>query len=371
MDDRFITLAIRTEAKAFILRQVLEEHGIEVQLEAVDGDALANGYYIRIKDNRLSDALNVIEEQGLFSYNDKKTYSIDDGRNRILVAVDFSKHSRNACIVAFNIAKKMNAKVKILHVYHNIYFPMSFPFADQTKEDTDVGLLDKARKQMLDLCLEIDENIRNGELPSVNYSYSIREGIVEEEIKSFTDEYKPVLIVLGTRGKDSSTTKIIGDVTADIVEMTNIPVMAVPGHLTVDKDTKVKHIVFLTNLSERDLSSFDTLVHIIKPYDDVRVTLVHINIKSKRGDRWTESELAGMKEYLLKRYPNLNFGYELMEMDDIFITLSRFIERENVSVVALNTRKRSMFGRMFLPSFSRKILEKPDMDMVAVLVLRG
>lgn len=362
MENKLITLAIHTEGKALILKRILESNNIEVYIEKVDKGVSADGYYIRINENNVPRALSIIEANNLFNYNDQRINSIDDGRKRILVAVDFSIHSRNACIVAFNIAQKINAKVKILHVYHNLYFPSTFPFADQLKDKEDVGLLDKVRKQMLDFCYEIDNNMRNGDLPSINYSYSLREGIVEEEIEEFIEEYKPVLLVVGTRGKDDNGKKIVGDVTADIVEMTNIPILAVPGHLHIDKETKARHIAFLTNLNKRDLASFNTLVQILQPVEAVRVTLIHINRKREMKD----SELVKMREYINNSYPNFNVKYELIETGEELIN---FIDREQVNVVALNTRRRNMLGRMFAPSFSRKVLEQSE--SVAVLILRG
>lgn len=122
----------------------------------------------------------------------------DDGKRRILVAVDYSEDSIKACQIAFNIAKHINAKVKILHVYNNVTLPLHFPFADLIK-DSDEGSLDVIRKKMLQFCLEIDERISKKEWPSVNYSYSIREGFIVEEITAFIKEYKPVLVVMGTQ----------------------------------------------------------------------------------------------------------------------------------------------------------------------------
>lgn len=366
MESKLITLAIHTQGKALILKQLLEKNGIRVQLENVDESN--NGIYVRIPDIYLTRALSIMEENRLFSYNDTQTYKIDDGRPRVLVAVDFSLYSMNACRAAFHIAKDIGAKVKILHVYHNIYFPSHIPFADSLKDENDVGLLDRARKQMLNLCNEIDKLIREGELPSINYSYSIREGIVEEEIDLFVKEYKPSLLVLGTKGQDNNKF-ILGNVTADIIEMINIPVLAVPEKLMINPKTEIKHIVFLTNLQERDLQSFNTLVKIINLRQDIKITLLHLNMLSKRGEKWPEAELLGMKDYFEKQYPNANVGYKLIDnTPDIAEAVTEFIKTEKVSVVALNTRKRNLFGRIFAPSMSRKMLSILE---VAILVLRG
>lgn len=369
MENKLITLAIHTSDKANILKEVLEHRGIPVFLEEINtpGNQGLSGFYVRIPEPFLMKALTIVEENKLFSYSDQQTYKIDDGRNRILVAVDFSDYSMNACFVAFNIAREINAKVKIIHVFQRLYFPSSLPFADMVKEENEESLLDRARKKMLKLCFEIDKKISEGEWPSVNYSYTLREGIVEEEIDNFIKEYKPVVVVIGTQGKHKTEGGMLGSVTADIIEMTDVPVLAVPQDSPFKGIESIKHIAFLTNFHERDLISFKAFVSILEPYN-VKVTLVHINVINRRGDRWTEADLLRMKEYFLQQYPELNIDYKLIDSSDIRQSLSEFVEKEDVNIIALNTRRRNIFARMVAPSMSRKMLFKSN---VALLVLRG
>lgn len=370
MSEKLITIAIHTTEKANVLKQLLQKKGIDVVLDKVE-DNLDNsnlGFAIKIDISDLTKALNIIEENKLFSYSDQQTYKIDDGRNRILVAVDFSNYSLQACHLAFNIAKEINAKVKILHVYNNIYYPSTLPFADTLKTEQDVSILDKARKQMLQLCTDIDKKISAEELPSVNYSYSIREGIVEEEIESFVKEYKPLILVTGTKGASNNKNETLGSITADIIEMTDIPVMAVPENSPIHKLSDIKHIAFLTNLQQSDLTSFNNFVNVMSRHEDLRVSLVHINRKNKQGDKWNEAELMGMKAYFEKQYPQLNVSYHLIDSPDMISAIDEFIEKEEVSMVALHTRRRNIWGRMFAPSISRKVLLNSN---VSLLILRG
>lgn len=372
MNDKILTIAIHTQGKARILKQVLERKGIEAFMEEVNTsitpDNTIPAIAIKVKEADLLRAFMAIEADNLFSYSDKQTYAVDDGRKRILVAVDFSDYSLKACRAAFHIAKEIDAKVKILHVYNKIYFPSTIPFADTLKEEGEVSIMDKSRKLMLDLCCEIDRLISEGKLPSVNYSYSLREGFVVEEIDDFIDEYKPVLLVVGTKGKDNNQKYALGNVTADIIEITDVPVIAVPENAPFTEPARVKHIAFLTNFQERDLISFDLLVNLLKPYEDVKITLLHINRIDKKGAKHTETELASMKEYFLNKHPELNVGYKFIDSPDLVDSVIDFIEEDHVNIVALNTRKRNLFGRMFIPSVSRKVLSSSN---VALLILRG
>ncbi|WP_165041751.1 universal stress protein [Dysgonomonas sp. ZJ709] len=372
MEDKLVTLAIHTNEKAQILKKVLESENIEVHINDIDLDnpGVAPGVRIRIKESDLPRALSVVENRHLFRYDDEETYRTDDGRRRILVPVDFSDYSLKACQIAFNMARDINAKVKILHVYFNPYYPTALPmaeaFAYQGKEEKEFqSIIDKVKENIQKLCNTIDNKIAAGEFPSINYSYVLREGLPEEEIVTFSKEYKPSLIVMGTRGKDQKDADLIGSVTAEVIEMSRIPMMAIPQNTKFVDMKDVKRMAFLTNFSQRDLISFDTMAKLLSPYN-IEIQLTHIALK--KSDKWDEIKLAGIRAYFSKQYPNLKLDYTLIDTSDMLKTLDEHIKSDQIEILALTTSKRNIFARMFSPSISRKMLFHSDTPL---LVLRG
>lgn len=372
MSDKLVTLAIHTNEKAQILKSVLEAQNILVSEENVgDKDScISAGVRIKIKESDLSKALNLVESQNLFSYSEPETYKTDDGRRRILVPVDFSDYSIKACRIAFNLAKEIKAKVKILHVYFNPYYPTALPmaeaFAYQGKEEAEFqGILDKVNREIKRLCNTIDEKIVSGEFPSVNYSYVLKEGLPEEEIVAYAKDYKPAMLIMGTRGKDQKGADLIGSVTAEVIEMTSIPMLAIPEKTTFTDFSQVKNISFLTNFSQRDLVSFSALMDFFKG-SEVKIHLTHI--ENKKTDKWTLIKLEGIQSYFEKEYPGINIDYQLIKDDDVYVNLQDFVERAEIDIIALTTAKRNIFARMFKPSVSRKMLFSIDTPL---FVLRG
>lgn len=373
MEDKLVTLAIHTNEKAQILKKVLASENIEVHINDIDADnpGVAPGVRIRIKESDLPRALNVVESRHLFSYDDDETYRTDDGRSRILIPVDFSDYSLKACRIAFNLARELNAKVKIMHVYFNPYYPTALPmaeaFAYQGKEEKEFqNIIEKVKENIQKLCNTIDKKISDGEFPAVNYSYVLREGLPEEEIVTFTKEYKPTLILMGTRGKDQKDADLIGSVTAEVIEMTHVPLIAIPENTPFADMKDVKHIAFLTNFSQRDLISFDLLAKLFEPFSDIRISITHIS--QKKGDQWDEIKLEGIKSYFSRQYPNLNLDYKLVDTNDMLKSLDEYIKDDGIQILALTTSKRNIFARMFSPSISRKMLFHSDTPL---LVLRG
>lgn len=372
MSDKLVTLAIHTNAKAEILKAVLEAEKVEVIVEDVVSNEsnLPTGVRLKIKEADLSRALNIVESRNLFSYSKSETYRTDDGRKRILVPVDFSDYSFKACQIAFNLAKEINAKVKILHIYFNPYYPTALPmaeaFAYQGKEEADFQrIVEKVNRDIQKLCNKIDEKIATEEFPSVNYSYVLKEGLPEEEIVGFAKDYKPALIVMGTRGKSQKSVDLIGSVTAEVIEMTETPVLAIPDKTSFSDFKQVKNISFLTNFSQRDLVSFAGMMDFFQTYD-IKVFMTHI--EDKATDKWTVIKLEGIQSYFEKQYPNISIDYKLISGQDTIGLLEEFVQEEKIDLIALTTAKRNIFSRMFKPSVSRKMLFQTDTPL---FVLRG
>lgn len=373
MENKLVTLAIHTNEKAQILKKVLESENIEVHIDNVDEeDTISPGVRIRIRSTDLPKALNVVENRHLFRYDDEETKRTDDGRPRILVPVDFSDYSLKACRIAFNLARDINAKVKILHVYFNPYYPTALPmaeaFAYQGKEEKEFqNVIVRVRENIQKLCNTIDTEIAAGNFPAVNYSYVLKEGLPEEEIVAFTKHYQPALIVMGTRGKDQKDADLIGSVTAEVIEMSRIPLMAIPEHTPFSDMNDVKRMAFLTNFSQRDLISFDEMVKVIEPFKrNIKMTLIHISLK--KSEKKDEIMMQGINAYFSKQYPNLDFDYKMIETSDMLQSLDEFIRTEKIDILSLTTSKRNIFARMFSPSISRKMLFHSDTPL---LVMRG
>jgi nucleotide-binding universal stress UspA family protein len=370
MGERLVTLAIHTDEKARILKEVLGNEGIGVTIDNVNIDKpeVSAGVRVRIKESDLPHALNLVENRHLFR-NKAEEQRVDDGRKRILVPIDFSDYSMKACQIAFNMAYVLNAKVKILHVYFNPFYPSALPFSDvftyQAKEEEAFqSVIEKVREDIKSICKKIDEKIADGEFPTINYSYVLREGLPEEEIISFSKEYNPAIIVMGTRGKSQKDIDLIGSVTAEVIEASHTPVIALPENTHFSNFNQVKNLAFFTNFSQRDLLAFESMISVLKFYKP-KIFLTHI---SNKRDTWDEIKLEGVNSYFKKQYPDIEFDYGILNGNELNEDVERYIRAKKIDVLAIPTSKRNIFARMFNPSIARKMLFHTN---TPIFVLRG
>ena len=114
-EDRLITIAIHTYEKAHELKNILEGEGVKVTLQNVNltTPVVSSGIRVRINESDLPLALRVIENIEIFAPSALK--ECRDGCAEILVPIDFSNSSRQACFMAFKIAAAHKARIRLLH----------------------------------------------------------------------------------------------------------------------------------------------------------------------------------------------------------------------------------------------------------------
>lgn len=150
---------------------------------------------------------------------------------------------------------------------------------------------------------KVKEKVASGEFPDIKYTCVLREGIPEEEVLRYTKEYRPRIIIMGTRGKSQKDIDLIGSVTAEVIERSRVPVLAIPENTPFKQFSEAKRIAFITNFDQRDLIAFDSLINNLKSFK-FSVSLIHL---SDVQNTWNEIKLAGIKEYFQNNIHNWKY----------------------------------------------------------------
>lgn len=371
MEDKLVTLAILTYAKAQILKTILEDEGIETYIHNVNQiqPVISSGVRVRIKESDLPHALKIIESSAWLSEDvvGGKVSQTKSTSNKVLIPVDFSGYSMKACEFGFNYAQNTGAEVILLHVYFTPIYSTSLPYGDifnyQLSDDENVKtILQKVHAELNGLLDKVKEKIASGQFPNVKYMCVLREGIPEEEILRYVKDCCPRIVIMGTRGKNQKDLDLIGSVTAEVIERSRVPVLAIPENTPFRQFSEVKHIAFITNFDQRDLIAFDSLIASFKSFR-FSVSLIHL---SGIKDTWDEIKLGGIKEYFHKQYPQLYIHYDVVQDDDLLNNLEQYIEKENIDIIALTSYRRNIFYRLFNPSIARKMIFHSDTPMLVL-----
>jgi nucleotide-binding universal stress UspA family protein len=374
MDDKLVTLAILTYAKAQILKNVLESEGIEAYIHNVNliQPVISSGVRVRIKETDLPRALEIIESSAWLAdavvKEDEEQAEKPEETRTILIPVDFSEYSMKACEIGFSFAKEMKAEVVLLHVYFSpIYIP-GIPYTGETfslpsdNHEQERSLIETVHNDLNKLADAIKQKMAEGELPEVKYVCKLREGIPEEEILRYAKSHNPLMIVMGTRGANQKDIELIGSVTAEVIERSKTFVYAIPEQSTLKSFHDIHKVAFVTNFDQRDLIAFDKLIKEFQPYDlDFR--FLHL---TNDRNAWNEIKLAGIKEYFKKLYPQLKVEYDIIEEDQLLTHLDDYLKQERVDMLCLTNYKRNVFARLFNPGIARRMIFHANTPVLVV-----
>ena len=189
MEEKLVTLAILTYSKAQILKNVLENEGIEACIHNVNliQPVISSGVRIRIRESDLPRALKIIESSAWLAedvVNEEKTE--EKHGKQVLIPVDFSDYSMAACEFGFNFAAKIQAEVVLMHVYFSPVYMPSLQYATENyglPMEHELGIksmLDSIHEQLNNLINSIKERIQKGELPDVG-EVDITERVIPQE----------------------------------------------------------------------------------------------------------------------------------------------------------------------------------------------
>ncbi len=357
MSDRLITLATDHYTSAEVLKARLEDAGIQVNLKHVNliQGAASEGVKIQIMESDVEQALRLLSDWKR-ERNELEQKNLKAIR-RILVPVDFSEYSKNACLYALSLAKKYNAEVKILHVYYAPIVdlvPITDAYSIQIDMDINLRELEgNARKLLLSFVGEIKNIAREKGLEGVKIGYSLKEGIAEDEINHASRDFKPGIIILGSKGKGEKQSDIIGSVVQRLISKTTVPVLVIPENSKFNSDTLVKNIVYATDFDDSDYLAIRRLISIVSAFD-AQIHCLHISRDLKKS--WDSVKMQALKDYFEKVHKGIQVYCHLLEGKDIMKEMEAFTTVHKIDLIALTNRKRNLISRLFNPGLTKKLI---------------
>jgi len=295
--------------------------------------------------------LDKIEQDS--SFKDKK---------KILVPVDISKYSLNACEYAFGIAEKIDAEVKLLYVYKDptLTGPVKHTTSWQKHEEIEVAeAYSKAQARLLKFGNELKEYIGKEMLKKVKMHFALLRGEPEDVIVALCKRYMPDLVIMGPKGKDEKKSAFIGSVTTRVIEHTKFPVLTIPKSATY-QGLGLINIMYATNFNETDNSSLNKLLDIVSPFN-TKIHCIHIDIKN---DPLKQGKVDELNQFLKKEYRNDNIQCQLFESSDVIKGLEDFIEKIHIDWISFSNPQRTLFYQTFHPNKLKKIVSTSKIPML-------
>lgn len=359
MPEQIISIATLTYMRAQLLSAMLDRNGIECFIKNVnDVDGNAGGANVMIDEKDANDAMKIYEDF-VSTYGRAKEPAVKHMKaiRRILVPVDFTIHAENAVYFAVRIAEKLKADIKLVNAYLD---PMGTPqtylesYTYQLNIDKVIREVEEETYKSLNaMAGRIKAYIKENDIKDVKIRFDLFKGNAVDVILSEIEEYKPAMVIMGTRGSELDKLRSFGSVTSHLIEKSNIPVLAVPKDFDAKKFDAPKSILYATDFDSTDFNALRRLITFVRPFN-AKIYCVHAALEE--AETMDEIQMKRIRNYLFESMDNYDIECGLLETMDIQQGLEDFIEERKIDVLAVTTRKRNFFVRLFKPSMTKKFL---------------
>lgn len=369
--SRHITLAIHTYEHALSLKALLEHEGIDVTLQNVnlENPEVTAGVRVRILEDELPKALRIIENPDIFC---RSAASLP--ANPVVIApIDFSPQSHQSATLAFSIAAAHSAKVILLHAFMSPTFTMPQALSDSLDFDSieqeeaaeaEIQTDRTVNDMMTRYAAKIKNDIKAGKLTAAPFETVVREGLPEEVIVELAKETAPLLIVMGTRGSGNKP-RVMGSVTAEVLDTCRFPVFTVPDATTRSTLSKMTKALFFTTPDQQDIVAIDAFLRLFAGHP-LELTLINSPAKKESAD--SRKALETLAEYCRRHYPDNKFESRFIAADNIDREAQQINSATGYEIVGVPNKKKNLLARFFNPTLAHRLLFVSDIPMLVIPV---
>ncbi|MBP9190927.1 MAG: universal stress protein [Ignavibacteria bacterium] len=275
----------------------------------------------------------------------------------ILFPTDFSPNADNALNYAVEIARKIKGNLILFHAYSVQLIDPNMPAeiylsAYQEEEKSAKENLETLSKRL------IESNKGDDGSSLFNIDTIVSQGLVVDEVLALSDEFKIDMIIMGTHGASGITEFILGSNTASVIEKASIPVLAIPHNIDY---SNINNIVYAYDDIMSGLPKFNRLLDFAKIYDS-EITLLHIIESGKDTTELNKKEFEKIKGAV-------NYGkirLELVKEENILEGINDYVNSNNVDILAMTIKKRSLFDKIFSRSLTKKMAYHTKVPLLAL-----
>jgi len=255
----------------------------------------------------------------------------------ILVAIDFSKASRNASEYAVFLAQAFKANITLI----NAIAPAVII------DDVAAAPLIISQSEIV----KAYEHSMNNEMNALAKKYDIKiSGFVQEGypaniINDLAKDINADVIVIGMKGKDRSTA-IFGSTTFTVMRKASVPVLVIPEN-AVYKSIGV--ITFASDFdSETELNRYPLLKELLERYNSF---IQILNVQKSELVMTSRDVIGKMKTNLA--FSDYDHCFQTIEDKNVVEGINKFIEKNPTDILVMIAHPLSFLERMFGKVYTR------------------
>lgn len=261
----------------------------------------------------------------------------------ILYPTDFSERSILGYRYCLQLAKQLQAKVHVLHVYRvDLGVPVTdaiaYKMIEDRKKNTHFKLgsfahLQKTGHQNLTEGLEIHAHVAIG--------------MAEDEIVEFSNKHAIDLIVMPTKGEHNLLETMFGSVTTAVGSTATCPILVLPEKAVF---RSIKEVAYATDFSKENIKRVEVPVK-VADFFGALLHLVHVYQDQKAATKEVETLLDSLPGNTVVKYHEL-------QGDTVQEGIQRFLKQQKIDVLMAYSPPKNFFERLFRLSTTRHLLHQ-------------
>lgn len=276
---------------------------------------------------------------------------------KILVPVDFSKHSEYALEVAAGIAKKQNAEIIALHM---MLLNDSVITKNQSKEVFEaMYYMRLAEKRFAEL---LDKDYLNG----ITVTDAVHNYTVFSEINDVAKEMEIDLIVMGSHGSSGLKEVFVGSNTEKVVRTSEIPVLVIKHR---HEKFNPQMGVFACDFLENSVGPYKRAKKVFEAFG-INMQMLYVNLSGDfRSTREIEKRILNFLE--LAEEPNpLDSLNKVIQYNEYSVEAGIFgySQVSNADIISLPTQGRQGLAHFFSGSIGEDVVNHSDLPVMTFRV---
>ncbi|CAA0262713.1 Universal stress protein, UspA family [Tenacibaculum maritimum] len=271
---------------------------------------------------------------------------------KIIVPVDFSKHSEYALKAAALLAKKNNSEVYVLHMLD--LHEVSMNDSGRFQQEKAAFFLKLAEKKFKDF-------LKKDFLKEIHITPIIKHFKVFSEINEIADKEGADLIIMGSHGVSGMKEFFIGSNTEKVVRHAKIPVLIVKKEYA---NLSFDDVVFASDFSERSVASYKKALKILKGLES-KMHLLYVNTPNENFKNDLEMEQMAA-HFLNKAEGNLERLDEVNYVCDYSVEkgVLNFANSIGANLIAVSTHGRKGLSHIFRGSVSEDLANHSSLPII-------
>ncbi|MCP4123151.1 MAG: universal stress protein [Bacteroidetes bacterium] len=262
----------------------------------------------------------------------------------ILVATDFSSNAALALKYGLHIANKFNFRIDLVHIYE-------LPAFERYLVEEEVrSLSDDDISELFTAFVEEKGYNQLPETRGVPINFILRQGNITKEVSALVKELDPIMVISGAHGSGAVNWEDLwlGGTVQKFVRKLPVPVMIVPPDIGF---RPIGNIGFATDFNPADFEVIPNLITFARNLN-ATVTAIHVQQDPTGLD---EVALNYMRSKFTSQIEDGILRFELILDTDISEGLNRYINIDNISLLAVLREKQGFLPRLFGHSDSMRI----------------